>query len=122
MPFQGPKTPIGQRRTRVHFERQEMEDDGMGGLTPTGNGWIESGHAFAAVTALDERGRESLSALQIQGRAAYHVDMAYREALTDEQVPTTWRLRIGQKRLEIQSVQDDTGRKQRLILLATETQ
>lgn len=122
MPYQQPRTSLGARRSRLHFLRLPTEDDGMGGQTAqTADGWIEAGHAWGRVTALDERHREALSALQLQGRAAYHIDVAYRAGVAPA-IPGTWRIRWGQTTLEVQSVVDDTGHRRRLVLLATEVQ
>lgn len=92
----------------------ETSDDGMGGQAVT---WKTVGHAWAEMTALDERGRESLEAMQIQGKAAYHADIAHRDG-----IEANMRVLWGSKTLEVQSVQDDTGRRRRLILLCTEAQ
>jgi len=114
MPFQHTRTRIGRRKSHVHFQKKKATDDGMGGEVVT---WPTVGTAWAEMTALDERGRESLAAMQIQGRAAYHADIRYREG-----VEPTMRLLWRDKTLEIQSVQDDTGLKRRLLLLCTEAQ
>lgn len=118
MPFSLPRTPLGRRRVRLRFEKRQTSDDGLGGEVVS---WVTSGNAWGRITALDERGREQLNGLQLQGRAAYHVDVAYRRDL-DPIIPAQWRLVWERKTLEIQSAVDDTGRKRRLVMLATETE
>ncbi len=114
MPYGNTRTRIGARRSRIAFQKPSTSDDGMGGQNPT---WTTVGHAWAEMTGLDERARESLAALQIQGRAVYHADIRHRTGL-DPTMRVKWR----DKTLEIQSVQDDTGLRRRQILLLTEVQ
>jgi len=102
------------------FQRRLTSDDGMGGQTPDANGWQTVGTAWGQVTALDERHRETLTALKLEGRAAYHVDIAHRAGI-EPKVPGSWRIVWGGRTLEFQSAVDDTGRKRRLVLLCVET-
>lgn len=119
MPFSRTRTRIGARRHWLEFQRKQTSDDGLGGQVTS---YPVAGHAWGQVTALDERSREAIDGGQLQGRAAYHLDIAYRQDLNDDPVPTDWRVVYGNKTLEIQQVVDDTGRRRRLIALATETQ
>jgi len=114
MPFANTRTRIGARRSRVAFQKKQTSDDGLGGQAVS---WPITGYAWAEMNALDERGREAIGGMQLQGRAAYHVDIRYRTGVEPE-MRMLWR----DKTLEIQSVQDDTGLSRRLILLVTETQ
>lgn len=118
MPFQRRRTPLGQRRHHLHFQRPDTTDDGMGGQTLT---WTTVATAWGRVEALDERQREAVDAQQLQGRAAYHIDIARRQG-PEPRVPTTWRILWDGKTLEIHHVVDDTGRKRRHIILASEVQ
>lgn len=119
MPFQQSKASIGSRRVLLELQRLLTSDDGMGGQAENANGWQTVRRPWGRVTALDERQRESLQAMQIQGSAAYHVDIPY-VAGVEPKLPGSWRLRWGTRTLEIHSAVDDEGRKRRLVVLATE--
>lgn len=119
MPFQQRRTQIGKRRHWLEFRKKQSSDDGMGGQVVS---YPRVGNAYGLVTALDERSREGVAALQLQGRAAYHVNINYRQDIADDPVPTDWRVVYGRKVLELHQAVDDTGRRKRLILLTSETQ
>lgn len=118
MPYLHKRTRIGSRRDRVNIQALATTDDGMGGKIPaTALGWRTVGHASAHVEALDERTKESLAAQEITATHGYHVDIRYRTGIVP-QMRLEWR----DKTLEIQTAVDDTGKKERLMLLCTEVQ
>lgn len=118
MPYQARKTEIGQRRDRVRFLEPVSTDDGMGGQSVTRYRTVVT--TWMEMTALDERSKEALAAQQLTARHAYHGNMRYRADVfaSAEQ----WRLSWRNRTLEIHSVTDDDGRKQRLIILCAEVQ
>lgn len=117
MPYQKTRTPIGRRRHRISILRPNTTDDGMGGQVLSTTGWQTIGQTWAAVSALDERDREALAALQISARHAYHIDMPYRSGIRP-----TMRLVWQDKTLEIHTVVDDDGMRKRLIVQCAEIQ
>lgn len=115
MPYQQPRTLVGARRHRITIRQASTSDDGMGGQAAT---WKTVGRAWAAVTPLDERTKESLYAQQITARHAYHVDIHYRTGIAPH-MQVLWK----DKTLEVHSVTPDDGwMNRRLILQCAEVQ
>lgn len=118
MPYQRIRTPIGKRNVRVTIRYPETVDDGMGGQTVT---WKKLATPWAEVEALDERSKESLSALHITAEHAYHVNIRFRADVT-KTMQASWSRRGRSHTCEIHSVGEDTAKPDRLILLCAEVQ
>lgn len=118
MPYQRPRTRIGERTERIHIKSLETTDDGMGGqIAANALGWRTIGHAWAKVDGLDERTREALQAQQVTARHAFHFDIDYRTGVLP-QMRVEWR----NQDYEIHTAAPDSGDKRRLIILASEVQ
>ena len=117
MPYERPRTRIGQRRERIEIQSLATTDDGMGGtVAATSLGWRTIGRASAKVDALDERTREALLGKGLTAQHSYHVDIAYRVGI-EPQMRVQWR----EKTMEIQSIAEDFTMR-RKILLCSEVQ
>lgn len=118
MPYQRPRTHAGKRRSRAIIQRLLTEDDGMGGQVPTTTqGWTTFLEMWVVPVPLDERAIEHMAGAQITARHGYHFDARYRP-----EVESGMRMLWRGKTLQIHTVSDDTGRKQRMILYCAEMQ
>ena len=117
MGYQSPRTEIGKRRQRIQIQALATSDDGMGGQTPSANGWRTIGRSWAREIPLDQRTQEALSADQLTARHASFFDVPYRSG-----VSPTMRIVCDGQTYEVHTAKDDEGRKRRLILACSEVQ
>lgn len=115
MPYQRPRTPIGTRRERVTLLQKAETDDGMGGKTVT---WPTLATTWVERYPLDMREKEAMAGGQVQASHSCHMNMRFRQDVFDG--GTEMRILWLGKTLEIQTVDIDSARKDRLTLFCRE--
>ena len=112
MPYQQPRTPIGQYKNRVTVFQTAMTDDGMGGQTGTPT---QIARIWVQVVPLDRRRLDEVMAGEIAPLTTYHFSTRYRTNLL-KNMYLNWRGR----NLAIQSIVNDDQVKDRLVIFCAE--
>lgn len=103
----------GQLNRRVDIERFLSVDDGHGGQE---RGWQRIGGAWVAATPIG--GKESLQAQSLQQSQNWRIEMRPRDVTAEDRLmPIKWRGIAAGRALNIRSVSDPDGERDRIILL-----
>ena len=105
-------TAIGRRNQRIRIEQPTLTSDGQGGNTKA---WSVLAVTWALVEPLTQR--EAMQAAQVTAVLSTAITIIFRSDLSVKD-----RIRIGARTLQIESYQDQDGRKDELRLLCSEVQ
>jgi SPP1 family predicted phage head-tail adaptor len=98
----------GDLRQRITFQQKVDVANGRGGFTRE---WVNLTSAWAAV--ISQNGREAVINTALQGISTYRITVRWRAGITNKN-----RILYGAEELNIRSVVDPDGRRERLDILA----